>query len=78
MSTDFMPDNETNSQRKKRLAREFNERKITEEKDREARIAERKAYEATPEGIEKARLSRRKMQQILMISAAMSLSGSGR
>ena len=64
---------ETNSQRKKRLAREFNDRRLTDAKEREQRIVERIAFEATPEGQHKLRVSRQNARQIITMAAGLSL-----
>lgn len=67
---------ESNSQRKKRLAREFNEAKELAIVEREILITETAAFEKTPEGQKEMRVSRRKAREVMMLGAAVMLAGS--
>lgn len=61
---------ETKSQRKKRLAREFNERKEKEQEERKQRVLARIAYENSPAGKRAAREARLKIAMMLSLTSA--------
>jgi hypothetical protein len=65
--------NESNSQRKKRLAREFNEAKAQAVIDREKRAVERVAFERTPEGKSERYESERRRALLMSLPLILSM-----